>query len=435
MSKDPVRIGLLGLGTVGQALVRLLRDNGVEIERRLGRPLVVTRAAVRDPMKPRSCTLDGIAVTADAFDVVRAADVDVIVELIGGLSPARELLIEALSRGRAVVTANKALLAEAGNEIFAQAQKSGAQLAFEAAVGGGIPIVKSIREGLSGNRIQSVIGIINGTCNYILTQMENRELSFAEALAEAQRRGFAEADPKLDVDGSDAAHKLAILAAIAFGMPTAYERITVEGIAGITPQDLQLARELGYKVKHLGIAKRRAEGVELRVHPTLIGENQLLAKVDGVLNAIVVQGNAVDRTGYYGAGAGGDATASAVLADLVDVARQLGAPGGGVPTLAFQPDALHALPVLPISEIESAYYLRLTVADVPGVLRAISAILAELDISIEAIIQKEPRPGQDATVAILTSVVREQRCDAAVARMKQLPFVHAGIVRLRVEHL
>ena len=431
----PVRVGLIGLGTVGQGVVCVLRENAAEIARRVGRPVVVTHASARDINKKRPIALDGITLVADAMSIARDADVDIVVEVIGGHTVAKEAILAALARGKPVVTANKALLAEHGNAIFETARKAGVPVAFEASVAGGIPIIKAIREGLAGNRIESLAGIINGTCNYILTQMTVKGQPYAEALADAQKLGYAEADPTFDVEGVDAAHKLTILASIAFGMPLSFKGVACEGISKVTAQDIILAATLGYRIKLLGIAKRSDAGAELRVHPTLIPDDHLLAKVDGVLNSVVVQGNAVGQIGFYGRGAGGNATASAVIADLVDVARGLGSDAKyQVPALAFQPDAVSALPLLPISQIESSYYLRLRVADEPGVLKALTGILAAHEISIEAILQKEPRGGDDATVALITSRVVEHRFDAAMAEMCALPFVRAGASRLRVEH-
>jgi homoserine dehydrogenase len=415
-------------------VVRVLQRNAAEIAGRAGRSITVTHASVRNPTRPRDCDLSGIELHADAAEIV-AADVDVVVELIGGISPARELVLAALERGKPVVTANKALLAEKGNEILFSARQHGAQLAYEAAVGGGIPIIKALREGLAGNDIDSLAGIINGTCNYILTQMTVKGQSFADALREAQKLGYAEADPSFDIDGIDAAHKLTILASIAFGMPLRFDAVATEGISQVTAQDIQLAQELGYRIKSLGIAKRNELGVELRVHPTLVPVEHLLAKTDGALNAIRVHGNAVGQTVYVGRGAGAEATASAVVADLIDVARLQGAaPQHFVPYLGTRSEALREQRVLTFKEIESAYYLRLRVADEPGVLRAITSILAELDISIEAILQKEPRDNEDATLAIITSRIAEARCDGALQKMLQLPFVRSGVSRLRVEY-
>jgi homoserine dehydrogenase len=430
----PFRVGLIGLGTVGQGVVRVLQRNAAEIAGRAGRPIVVTHASVRNPTRSRDCDLSGIQLVADAAEIVRA-DVDGVVELIGGISPARELVLAALEKGLPVVTANKALLAEKGNEILFAARKHGAQLAFEASVGGGIPIIKALREGLAGNGIDSLAGIINGTCNYILTQMTLKGQSFADALRDAQKLGYAEADPTFDIEGIDAAHKLTILASIAFGMPLRFDAVATEGIGQVTAQDIQLAQELGYRIKSLGIAKRKAAGVELRVHPTLVPAEHLLAKTDGALNAIRVHGNTVGQTVYVGRGAGGDATASAVVADLIDVARLQGADARHfVPYLGTRSESLKDQRVLAFDEIESAYYLRLRVADEPGVLRAITSILAELDISIEAILQKEPRDNEDATLAIITSQIPEHLCNGALQKMLNLPFVRPGVSRLRVEH-
>jgi len=432
--QKPFRVGLIGLGTVGQGVVRVLARNAAEIAGRAGRPIVVTHASIRNPAARRDCDLAGIQLLSDPAEVVKA-DVDVVVELIGGISPARELVLAALAAGKPVVTANKALLAEKGNEILAAARKHGAQLAYEAAVGGGIPIIKALREGLAGNGIDSLAGIINGTCNYILTQMTVKGQSFADALKDAQKLGYAEADPTFDIEGIDAAHKLTILASIAFGMPLRFDAVATEGISKVTAQDIQLARELGYRIKSLGIAKRGAEGVELRVHPTLVPAEHMLAKTDGALNAIRVHGNAVGQTVYVGRGAGGDATASAVVADLIDVARLHGSHvRHHVPYLGTHSEALREQKALGFKQIVSAYYLRLRVADEPGVLRAITSILAELDISIEAILQKEPGENEDATLAIITSEIPEHHCDGALEKMLQLPFVREGASRLRVEH-
>ena len=431
----PVKVGLIGLGTVGQGVVRLLRNNADEITRRLGRGLVVTHASVRNAAQKRDCDLTGITLVSDPMQIARDADVDVVVEVIGGQSPARELILAAVARGKHVVTANKALLAEGGNEIFEAARKQGVVVAFEAAVAGGIPIIKAIREGMAGNRIESVAGIINGTCNYILTQMTTQGQSFADALKDAQKLGYAEADPTFDVEGVDASHKLTILASIAFGIPLSFKSVSIEGISKVTAQDIKTAQALGYRIKHLGIAKRSERGIELRAHATLIPEDKLLAKVDGVLNSILLKGNAVGQVGFYGRGAGGDATASSVVADLVDVARLLGADARHfVPALAFQPEAVRAQGLLPIAEVESAHYLSLKVADEPGVLKAITSIFAEFDISIEAILQREPRGDDDATVSVITSVVPEHRFERALAKIQALTFVRPGTSRFRVEH-
>jgi homoserine dehydrogenase len=427
-SDKPLRIGLMGLGTVGQGVLRVLRRNREEIARRVGREIVVTHVATKDLDRNQE-PLDGISVSDDALACVREADVDVVIEVMGGYNIAKQVMLAAIERGKPVVTANKALLAEAGNAIFEAAGKAGVGLGYEAAVAGGIPIIKALREGLAGNKVESLAGIINGTCNYILTQMSAKGQSFADALADAQKLGYAEADPTFDVEGVDAAHKLTILASIAFGMPLSYGAVAREGISKVAPQDIQIAQTLGYRIKLLGLAKRTDKGVSLRVHPTLVPDDQLIAKVDGVVNAVVVQGNAVGQVGFYGRGAGGDATASAIVADLVDIARGL-----DVPALAFQPAAMKPLPLLGITDIESCYYLRLRVADEPGVLKGITGVLAESDISIEAILQKEPREHEDATVALITSTVKESRFDAAMQRLLALPFVREGASRIRVEH-
>ena len=432
---EPIRVGLLGLGTVGAAVVRALQRNRKEYARRLGRPLLVTHAFARDLTRKRDCDLTGITVVNDPHHITREAPVDVVVELLGGLSPARELILEAIGRGKPVVTANKALLAERGNELFSAARARGVAIAFEASVAGGIPIIRVLREGLAGNRIDGLAGIINGTCNYILTQMAQGGLDFGRALAEAQSLGYAEADPGFDVDGVDAAHKLTILASLAFGIPLSYAGVTTEGIRGVTARDIALAHELGYRIKPLALAKRNGGRIELRVHPTLVPADHLLAKVDGVLNSVIVQGDGVGQTGYYGRGAGGDATASAVVADLLEIARELGAHTQfQAHPLGFDPNAVLEQPLLPIGEVECAHYASLRVADTPGVLKAITSILAEGDISIEAILQKEPKGKDDATLAIITSTVAEKRFIAALQKMQALPFVREGSTHLRVEH-
>jgi len=430
----PVRVGLIGLGTVGQGVIKVLRENAEEITRRVGRPVVVTHASARDLSRQRSVDLTGVHLTTDSMSIAREADVDVVAELIGGHSPAGELILAAIARGKSVVTANKALIAEDGNRIFEAARKAGVAVAFEAAVAGGIPIIKAIREGLAGNRIESVAGIINGTCNYILTQMTVKGEDFGDALAAAQKLGYAEADPTFDIEGVDAAHKLTILASIAFGIPLSFKSVAIEGITRVTAQDIQLAKQFGYRIKLLGIAKRTESGVELRVQPTFVPEEALLSKVDGVLNSVLVKGNAVGQVGFYGRGAGSEATASSVVADIVDLARALTQDARyAVPALAFQPDAVKPLPIVAEAETESAYYLRLRVADEPGVLSKLTAILAAHDISVEAIIQREPQGGEDAQVAMITSVVKDQRLKTSLAEMQTLPFVREGVARFRIE--
>jgi len=433
----PVKIGLLGLGTVGCGTVQVLTRNADEIARRAGRGIVVVAAAVRDLSRPRGCGLEGVRLTADPVAVVDDPDVEVVVELMGGTDPARELVLRAIAAGKHVVTANKALIALHGNEIFARAYEKGVVVAFEAAVAGGIPIIKTLREGLAGNRIEWVAGIINGTGNFILTEMRDHGRDFADVLAEAQRLGYAEADPTFDVEGIDAAHKLCILAAIAFGIPLQFDRIHVEGISGITREDVTFAGELGYRIKHLGIARRAEGGFELRVHPTLIPERRLIANVDGVMNAVLVQGDAVGPTLYYGAGAGAEATASAVVADLVDVVRALTAdPENRVPHLAFQPDALSNQPILPMSEVRTSFYLRLRAQDRPGVLAEITRVLGQHGISIEAILQREPDPDRgEATIIILTHRVREGDMQSAIADLEALPPLTSPVTRIRMESL
>lgn len=434
--KAPLRVGLLGLGTVGQGVVRLLRNNADEITRRVGRPVVITHIAVRTPSRAAGLGLEGVEIIGDAMKLATEADVDVIVEAIGGMSPARELVLAALGRGCHVVTANKALLAENGNELFEAARKAGRLIGFEASVAGGIPVIKAVREGLAGNRIESLAGIINGTCNYILTQMTLQGQSFADALRDAQRLGYAEADPTFDVEGVDAAHKLTILAAIAFGMPLSFASVDIEGITRVTPQDIKAAQALGYRIKHLGLAKRSDKGVELRVQPTLVPEDHLLAKVDGVLNTVLLSGNAVGPVGLYGRGAGGDATASAVVADLVDVARLDGADAGHfVPAMAFQPEAVRELPIVANAEVRSAFYFRLSVADETGVLSKLTAVLAAHDISVEGILQREPRTSADAVVAVITSVVPQSKFDAAMQELRAASYVREEIACFRVEYL
>jgi homoserine dehydrogenase len=433
----PVKIGILGLGTVGCGTVSVLARNAQEISRRAGREIRIAQASARDFKKKRACPMEGIQLVQDPREVVRNPEIEVVVELIGGYEPARELVLEAIAHGKHVVTANKALIAMHGNEIFAAAQKKGVMVAFEAAVAGGIPIIKAVREGLAGNRIEWMAGIINGTCNFILTEMRDKGADFADVLREAQRLGYAEADPTFDVEGIDAAHKLTILAAIAFGIPLKFKQAYTEGITRLTRMDVQYAEKLGYRLKLLGIARRTNGGVELRVHPTLIPERRLIANVDGAMNAVLVKGDAVGPTLFYGAGAGAEPTASAVVADLVDVVRTLTAdPNNRVPHLAFQPDALVDLPILPIEEVETSYYLRLHALDKPGVLAEVTRILADLGISIESILQKEPQAGEDTVpVIILTQRVKEKNMNEAIARIEKLASIKARVARIRLEHL
>ncbi|HHB13533.1 MAG TPA: homoserine dehydrogenase [Chromatiales bacterium] len=434
---EPVKVGLLGLGTVGCGTVDVLRRNAREIARRAGRGIEVVAAAARDPGRPRPCDTRGIRLTDDARVVVEDPEVEIVVELIGGDTLTRELVLRAIELGKHVVTANKALIALHGNEIFAQAQERGVMVAFEAAVAGGIPIIKAIREGLAGNTILWLAGIINGTGNFILTEMRDKGRSFEDVLAEAQRLGYAEADPTFDVEGIDAAHKLTILASIAFGIPLQFKKVYTEGISGITQEDVAYAGELGYRIKHLGIARRSNGAVELRVHPTLIPQRRLIANVDGVMNAVLVTGDAVGPTLYYGAGAGADPTASAVVADLVDVVRVMTTdPGNRVPHLAFQPDAITDLPIRSMDDVETAYYLRLRAIDRPGVLADVTRILGDLEVSIEAILQKEPEPGaRDVPIVLLTHRTIERRMNTAIREIEALPTITAPVRRIRVESL
>lgn len=434
---NPVRVGLLGLGTVGGGTFNVLKRNADEITRRAGRGIAVTRAAAREYDPARLESLEGVSVTDDAFAVVRDPDVDIVVELIGGYDPARQLVLEAIENGKHVVTANKALIAMYGNEIFAAAHAKGVMVAFEAAVAGGIPIIKALREGLAANHIEWVAGIINGTGNFILTEMRDKGRSFDVALAEAQQLGYAEADPTFDIEGIDAAHKLTILGSIAFGVPLQFDKCYTEGISHVTREDVDYAEQLGYRIKHLGVAKRTAEGIELRVHPTLIPYRRLIANVDGVMNAVLVKGDAVGPTLYYGAGAGSLPTASAVVADLVDVTRTMTAdPENRVPHLAFQPDALSDLPILPMDEVETAYYLRMQARDKPGVLADVARILGDFGISIEALIQKEPGENADTVPLImLTHRVRERSMNDAIGRIEALDSIIGRITRIRLEQL
>jgi homoserine dehydrogenase len=433
----PVKIGLLGLGTVGGGTVRVLRRNASEITRRAGREIHILAAAARSLDRARICDTDGIRLTTDPYQIVNDPEVDIVVELIGGLDPAKDLVLKALDAGKHVVTANKMLIALHGNEVFAKAREQGLMVAFEAAVAGGIPIIKALREGLSGNTVEWLAGIINGTCNFILTEMWEKGRDFGEVLREAQALGYAEADPSFDVEGVDAAHKLTILASIAFGIPLQFGKVYIEGISGITALDVSFAEALGYRIKLLGIARRAAEGIELRVHPTLIPARRLIANVNGVMNAVLVKGDAVGPTLYYGAGAGAEPTASAVVADIVDVVRTLTSdPDNRVPHLAFQPGAIADIPALPIESVETAYYLRLSAEDRPGVLADVTRILADHRISIEAIIQKEPPAGEtQLPVIMLTHKVRERELNQAIAQIEALPTISGAVKRIRLETL
>ncbi|MBI5789986.1 MAG: homoserine dehydrogenase [Rhodocyclales bacterium] len=433
----PINVGLLGIGTVGGGTFNVLARNEAEITRRAGRPIRITKVADKNLELARQVTAGRAQVTDDAFSVVTDPEIDIVIELIGGYGIAKELVLKAIANGKHVVTANKALLAVHGNEIFAAASKQGVMVAFEAAVAGGIPIIKALREGLTANRIQWIAGIINGTTNFILSEMRDKGLPFDVVLKEAQRLGYAEADPTFDIEGVDAAHKITILSALAFGIPMQFDKAHIEGISKLDADDIKYAEQLGYRIKLLGITRRRPEGVELRVHPTLIPAKRLIANVEGAMNAVLVQGDAVGATLYYGKGAGAEPTASAVIADLVDVTRMHTAdPEHRVPHLAFQPDAMEDTPILPLSEVEASYYLRLRVEDKPGVLADITRILADQQISIDAMIQREPGEGESQTdIIMLTHITREKNVDAAIARIEALPVVKKKVIRLRMEEL
>ncbi|MEE9354456.1 MAG: homoserine dehydrogenase [Methylococcaceae bacterium] len=433
----PVKVGILGLGTVGGGTVNVLTRNSEEITRRAGREIVIARASAKDLNKARICDTETIELTQDPFSIVNDPEIDIVLELIGGETFAKELVLTALAAGKHVVTANKALIALHGNDIFKQASKQGVMVAFEAAVAGGIPIIKALREGLSANRIEWLAGIINGTGNFILTEMREKGRDFQDVLQEAQALGYAEADPTFDVEGIDAGHKLTILAAIAFGIPLQFDKVYTEGISLVSREDVEYAEQLGYRIKHLGVARRKPQGIELRVHPTLIPEKRLIANVNGVMNAVVVNGDAVGPTLYYGAGAGAEPTASAVVADVIDVVRALTSdPENRVPHLAFQADALSTEAVLPIEQVETAYYLRMNAVDKPGVLADVTRILADRQISIEAIIQQEPIEGESfLPVIMLTQRTIENKLNEAIASIEQLPNIIGTITRIRVETL
>ncbi|MES2547780.1 MAG: homoserine dehydrogenase [Pseudomonadota bacterium] len=432
-----LNVGLLGIGTVGGGTYNVLTRNAAEITRRTGVAINVLQVADKNIDHAKKITGGNTLLSTDAFAIVNNPEIDVVVELIGGYTLSKELVLKAIANGKHVVTANKALLALHGNEIFAAAQQAGVIVAFEAAVAGGIPIIKALREGLGANRIEWVAGIINGTTNFILTEMREKGLAFADVLGEAQRLGYAEADPTFDVEGIDAAHKLTIMAAIAFGMPMKFEQAYTEGITKLQQTDIKYAEELGYRVKLLGITKQSEGGVELRVHPTLIPEKRLVANVNGAMNAVVVKGDAVGPTLYYGAGAGAEPTASAVVADLMDVARLSDASAAQrVPYLGFQAGQLNDLPILPISEINSAYYLRLRASDKPGVLAGVTKILADRNISIDAMLQKEPDDNEtEADIVILTHVTKEKNMDAGIAEIEALPAIVGKLIKIRMEEL
>ena len=430
-----VKLGLCGLGTVGSGTFNVLERNATEIAARAGCPVRVVHVGARRDNP--NCDTSGVRVSRDIFEVARDPQVDILLELIGGTDTALELVREAIAHGKHVVTANKALIAEYGNELLAAADAAGVSISFEAAVAGGIPIIKALREGLAGNRIHWLAGIINGTGNYILTEMQEKGRDFAEVLAEAQQLGYAEADPTFDVEGIDAAHKLVILAAIAFAMPLEFDKVFTEGITLIEPQDVDYAEELGYRIKHLGIARRGEAGIELRVHPTLIPESRLLANVNGVKNAVLVEADAVGPTLYYGAGAGAEPTASAVLADVVDLARNLACgQRPTMPALGVASAAVAAQPILAIEDVETACYLRMLAEDRPGVMSDVARIFSDAGISIEALIQKPPQQGQTRVpVIILTDKTGEGKLRAAAAELEKLPTIVGKITRIRVESL
>ncbi len=433
----PINVGLLGLGTVGGGTLTVLRRNAGEITRRAGREIRVTMAAVRDLEKARKFAGNELAITTNPMEVVDNPDIDIVVELIGGYTLSKDLVLKAIANGKHVVTANKALLAVHGNEIFKAAQDKGVMVAFEAAVAGGIPVIKALREGLSANRIEWIAGIINGTTNFILSEMRDKGLAFDTVLKQAQELGYAEADPTFDIEGVDAAHKLMIMSAIGFGIPMQFDKAYTEGISKLTKEDISYAEQLGYRIKLLGITRRTDKGIELRVHPCLIPANRLIANVEGVMNAVLVKGDAVGATMYYGRGAGAEPTASAVVADLVDVTRMLTSdPENRVPHLAFQPDALSNTPILPIEEVHTSYYLRLKAFDKPGVLADVTRILADLGISIDAMIQKEPKEGEElADVILLTHLTVEKAINQAIAKIEALPTISGKVTRIRLEEL
>jgi homoserine dehydrogenase len=433
----PIQVGLLGIGTVGGGTFSVLLRNREEISRRAGRAIVITTVADKDTARAKAITQGEATITDDAFSVVNDPAIDIVVELIGGTGVAKQLVMKAIENGKHVVTANKALLAHHGNEIFAAAHKKGVMVAFEAAVAGGVPIIKSLREGLAANRIEWIVGIINGTSNFILSKMRETGASFVEVLEQAKALGYAEADPTFDIEGIDAAHKLTLMSAIGFGIPMQFSAAYTEGISKLTREDIRFAEELGYRIKLLGITKRTAAGIELRVHPTLIPKDRLIANVEGVMNAIVVKGDAVGQTMFYGAGAGAEPTGSAVIGDLIDVARTLTAdPEHRVPHLAFQPDQLSDIALLPMDEVNTAYYLRLQVLDQPGVLADITRILADLGISIGAMVQKEPTEGETSVnIIMLTHKTLEKQVNQAIAKIEALAVVTGKVTRIRLEEL
>ncbi len=436
-SMKPIQVGLFGIGTVGSGTFNVLARNREEIVRRAGRDIVISMVADLDTERAERIVKGRATVTANVDDILNNPQIDIVIELIGGYTFARDLVLKAIRAGKHVVTANKALLATHGNEIFAAARERGVVVAFEAAVAGGIPIIKALREGLTANRIEWIAGIINGTSNFILSEMRDKGLAFADVLREAQKLGYAEADPTFDIEGVDAAHKLTIMSAIAFGVPMQFGAAHVEGITKLTKDDIRYAEELGYRIKLLGITRRSAAGIELRVHPTLIPARRLIANVEGVMNAVLVKGDAVGATLYYGAGAGSEPTASAVIADLVDVTRaHTSDPENRVPHLAFQPDQLASTPILPIGEVQTSYYLRMRVKDQPGVLADITRVLADHRISIDAMVQKEPDEGQEQVdIIMLTHRAVEKQVDSALAKIEGLPVLVGKVARIRLEEL
>ncbi|GAA0419242.1 homoserine dehydrogenase [Massilia aurea] len=436
----PIQVGLLGIGTVGAGTFNVLKRNQEDIRRRAGRGIEVTMVAARNTERARTVTGDGVEVVSDPFAVVNHPDIDIVVELIGGYELSRELVLQAIANGKHVVTANKALVALHGNEIFAAAQEKGVIVAFEAAVAGGIPIIKALREGLTANRIESVAGIINGTTNFILSEMRDKGLDFATVLAQAQALGYAEADPTFDIEGVDAAHKLTIMSAIAFGIPVQFDKAYVEGISQLQAVDIRYAEQLGYRIKLLGITRRTTtaagEGIELRVHPTLIPAARLIANVEGAMNAVLVHADALGVTLYYGKGAGAEPTASAVIADLVDVTRLATVdPSGRVPHLAFQPNQMSDVAIMPMADITTSYYLRVHVQDQLGVMADLTRILADGNISIDAVLQKEPGNQTDIDIIMLTHQTQEKSIDAAIARIEAMPAVIGKVTRIRLESL
>jgi homoserine dehydrogenase len=440
----PVKVGILGLGTVGGGAAKVLQRNAAEIARRAGREIIITRASASDLNKPRLCDTSKIDMTTNGFDIINDPEIDIIIETIGGAGIVKDMVLQAIENGKHVVTANKSLIALHGNEIFAKASEKGVIVAFEAAVAGGIPIIKAIREGLSGNQIEWLAGIINGTSNFILTEMRDKGRDFADVLAEAQALGYAEADPTFDVEGIDAGHKLTILASIAFGIPLQFDKVYTEGITQITRTDVEYAEQLGYRIKSLGVARKTEKGIELRVHPTLIPERRLIANVDGVMNAVLVKGDAVGATMYYGAGAGAEPTGSAIVADIIDVVRNIHCRTGSletenrVPHLAFESNTFANIPILDSGDFQTAYYLRLHTEDKPGVLADVTRILADCDISIEAILQKthSSLPNRQLReIILLTQVTLEHKLNAAIAKIEQLETVSGKVNRIRLETL